>query len=125
MKDFFMKNNTKQKLDELGKMQGLKLQKNNKKMVCINEKGNFVPILSNYTSYFMHIIDHPLTINSEIHNGIIYIHDPIPEKNTEQKLILLYKENEQSKDFKRPIITLNPEQKIKDNKFNYNKFNVK
>ena len=43
----------------------------------------------------MKYINKPITINSEISNGIIYIHDPVVDNFKEQKLILLYKENEQ------------------------------
>lgn len=51
----------------------------------------------------------PVTITSKISNGIIYISNPFPEKDKEQKLILLYKESEENKYFKKAIITLEPQ----------------
>ena len=53
------------------------------------------------------------TINSEISNGIIYIYNSIPEKNKEQKLILLYTESSESEYLIKLKITLEPEIKIK------------
>ena len=115
VRDFFLKLNTKQKLYELGKMDSSKLKKlSGKKRLLLNEDSDFIPILSHHFAYFIHNIDGVIQINSEISNGIIYIYDPFPEKNKEQKLILLYKQNEKSKNFNKTIITVEPEIKIRD-----------
>ncbi len=115
VKELFIKNNTKKNLEELGNMDSSKIKKENKKGILeINEKSNFIPILLNNCTYFMKYINKPITINSEISNGIIYIHDPVVDNFKEQKLILLYKENEQSSDFQGQIITLEPNAKMKN-----------
>ena len=49
-------------------------------------------------------INYPIGINAEISNGIIYIHDLVPIKNNEQKLILFYKEKEEDKYLKKAVI---------------------
>ena len=84
---------------------------------CVVRKPNIVkipliPIISHKCAYFSRDIDKPITVNSEISNGIIYIHDLFPEKNKEQKLILLYKNSENDLEFTKPIITLEPNVKI-------------
>ena len=113
MRELFIKLNTKQKLDELGTMDCTNLQKTIGKNKFINEESNFLPVLAHQCAYFMKSINSPITINSEISNGIIYIQNPFPEKNKEQKLILLNK-NENSNDFIRHVITLEPNVKVKD-----------
>ena len=117
VRELFIKLNTKQKLEELGKMNCSKLKrkpitKKSDKPIYLDEKSNFIPILDDKCSYFISSIDGKITVKAEISNGIIYIQDPLPEKGVDKKLILLYKENEQSKEFLRPIITLNPKEKI-------------
>ena len=112
VRELFIKLNTKQNLDALGKMDGSKLKNKSSKLVKIDEKSNFIPILANYCSYFMMFIICPLTITSEISNGIIYIHDPYKNRNEEQKLILLYKENKDNKEFSKAVITLEPSKNI-------------
>ena len=117
VRELFIKLNTKQKLEELGKMKCSKLKrkpitKKSDKPMYLDEKSNFIPILDDKCSYFISSIDGKITVKAEISNGIIYIQDPLPEKGVDKKLILLYKENEQSKEFLRPIITLNPKEKI-------------
>ena len=117
VRELFIKLNTKQKLEELGKMNCSKLKrkpitKKSDKPMYLDEKSNFIPILDDKCSYFISSIDGKITVKAEISNGIIYIQDPLPEKGVDKKLILLYKENEQSKEFLRPIITLNPKEKI-------------
>jgi len=118
MRELFIKLNTKQKLDELGKMDCTNLQKiqkiKGKDHKFLKEDSNFLPILSSQCAYFMNSIISPITINSEMSNGIIYIHNLLQEQNKEQKLILLYKDKENSQDFIRPVITLEPNAKIKD-----------
>ena len=108
----FNKNNTKKKLAELGKMDSSNLKRKIGNKIFINEKSNFIPIISHKCAYFSRDIDKPITVNSEISNGIIYIHDLFPEKNKEQKLILLYKNSENDQEFTKPIITLEPNVKI-------------
>ena len=104
----FIENNTKKKLDDLGKMNGSKMQKKIDKKDLINEKSNFIPILSHQCVYFGKAIEKSITVKSEISNGVIYIHDLFPVKNKEQKLILLYKDPSNNQEFIKPIITLNP-----------------
>ena len=114
VRELFIKLNTKQNLDELGLMDSSNLQKMIGKNKFIKEDSNFYPILDLPCVYLMKSINGPITIKSEISKGIIYFQAPFPEKNKEQKLILLYKENENSIDFIRPVITLEPNVKIKD-----------
>ena len=110
----FKENNIKQKLDDLGEMDCSQMQKKIGNKVLINEKSNFVPILSSQCTYFVKSIKKQITINAQISNGVIYIHDLYPEKNKEQKLILFFKDPENDQEFKRPIITLDPKEKIKE-----------
>ena len=52
MRDLFFQLKTKQKLDELGKMDISKLKKISAKKSYINEERNFVPILSFNSMHF-------------------------------------------------------------------------
>ena len=114
VRNLFVEMNTKQKLDELGKMDSSKLKRISRKKSYINEESNFVPKIAFNSMYFAKSINSLITINSEISKGIIYIYEPFPEKDKDQKLILLYKGNEQSKDFKKSIITLSKDANIKN-----------
>ena len=114
VRNLFVQLNTKEKLDELGKMESSKLKKISSKKSYLNEESNFVPKLAFNSMFFTKSINGMITINSEISKGIIYIYEPFPEKNKEQKLILLYKGNEQNKDFKKSIITLPQDANIKN-----------
>ena len=114
VRNLFVQLNTKEKLDELGKMESSKLKKISSKKSYLNEESNFVPKLAFNSMFFTKSINGMITINSEISKGIIYIYEPFPEKNKEQKLILLYKGNEQNKDFKKSIITLPKDVNIKN-----------
>ena len=113
-RDLFIQLDTKQKLDELGKMDCSNLIIISGKKRLINFESNFIPILSSQCIYSLKLINKPFTINSEISNGIIFIHDQFPDKDKEQKLILLYKNNPQSNDFIRPVITLESKVNIKN-----------
>ena len=113
-RDLFIQLDTKQKLDELGQMDCSNMIKISGKKKLINYESNFIPILSNQCIYILKLINKPFTINSEISNGIIFIHDQFPDKDKEQKLILLYKNNPQSNDFIRPVITLESKVNIKN-----------
>ena len=114
VRNLFIQLNTKEKLDELGKMESSKLKKISSKKSYLNEESNFVPKLAFNSMFFTKSINGMITINSEISKGVIYIYEPFPEKNKEQKLILLYKGNEQNKDFKKSIITLPKDVNIKN-----------
>ena len=114
VRNLFIQLNTQQKLDELGKMESSKLKKISSKKSYLNEESNFVPKLAFNSMFFTKSINGMITINSEISKGIIYIYEPFPEKNKEQKLILLYKGNEQNKDFKKSIITLPKDANVKN-----------
>ena len=114
VRNLFVQLNTKEKLDKLGKMESSKLKKISSKKSYLNEESNFVPKLAFNSMFFTKSINGMITINSEISKGIIYIYEPFPEKNKEQKLILLYKGNEQNKDFKKSIITLPKDANIKN-----------
>ena len=114
VRNLFIQLNTKEKLDKLGKMESSKLKKISSKKSYLNEESNFVPKLAFNSMFFTKSINGMITINSEISKGIIYIYEPFPEKNKEQKLILLYKGNEQNKDFKKSIITLPQDANIKN-----------
>ena len=114
VRNLFIQLNTKEKLDELGKMESSKLKKISSKKSYLNEESNFVPKLAFNSMFFTKSINGMITINSEISTGIIYIYEPFPEKNKEQKLILLYKGNEQNKDFKKSIITLPKDANVKN-----------
>ena len=113
VRNIFIELDIPQKLKELGDMDTSKLIKDKKKST-INEESNFVPILSHKCAYFSNSIKGKFTINSEISKGVIFIHDLFPEKNKEQKLILLYKEAGKNQDFIRPVITLDPKAKIQN-----------
>ena len=113
MRELFIKLKTKEKLDELGMMDCTNLQKKIGNKKFLNEQSNFFPVLALQCTYFMKSIKSPITINSEISNGIIYIQNPFPEKDKEQKLILLNK-NANSDDFIRHAITFEPNVKVKD-----------
>ena len=76
----FKENNIKQKLDDLGEMDCSQIQKKIGNKVLINEKSDFVPILSHQSAYFAKSIKKQITINAQIANGVIYIHDLFPEK---------------------------------------------
>ena len=110
----FKENNTKEKLDDLGEMDCSQLQRKIGNKVLINEKSDFVPILSHQCAYFSKSIKKQITVNGQISNGVIYIHDLFPEKNKEQKLILFYKQPGNDQEFIKPIITLEPKVKIQD-----------
>ena len=114
VRNLFIQLNTKEKLDKLGKMESSKLKKISSKKSYLNEESNFVPKLAFNSMFFTKSINGMITINSEISKGIIYIYEPFPEKNKEQKLILLYKGNDQNKDFKKSIITLPKDANIKN-----------
>ena len=114
VRNLFIQLNTQQKLDELGKMESSKLKKISSKKSYLNEESNFVPKLAFNSMFFTKSINGMITINSEISKGVIYIYEPFPEKNKEQKLILLYKGNDQNKDFKKSIITLPKDVNIKN-----------
>ena len=114
VRNLFIQLNTKEKLDKLGKMESSKLKKISSKKSYLNEESNFVPKLAFNSMFFTKSINGMITINSEISKGIIYIYEPFPEKNKEQKLILLYKGNDQNKDFKKSIITLPQDTNIKN-----------
>ena len=113
VRNIFIELDIPQKLKELGDMDTSKLIKDKKKST-INEESNFVPILSHKCAYFSNSIKGKFTINSEISKGVIFIHDLFPDKNKEQKLILLYKEAGKNQDFIRPVITLDPKAKIQN-----------
>ena len=110
----FKENNTKEKLDELGEMDCSHLQKKIGSIIYINEKSDFVPVLSHQVVYFSNLIKRQINIKAQISNGVIYIHNVFPEKNKEQKLILFYKESGNNQEFIKPIITLKPNVKIQE-----------
>ena len=95
-------------------MDSSKLKRISDKKQLINEESDFIPILASHSAYFSNAINGQITINSEISKGIIYISEQFPEKDKEQKLILLYKENEQSKDLSKAIITFQGKDNIKN-----------
>ena len=114
VRSLFIKNNTNEKLDDLGEMDCSILQKKIGNKVLINEDSNFIPIVSHQCTYFIKCIKKCITINAQISNGVIYIHNLFPPKNKEQKLILLYKDLEDNQEFKKFIITLEPNVKIQE-----------
>ena len=104
IKDLFIKQNTKQKIDELGNMDCSKLKKANiKNKIYLNELSHFIPILDYQITSFSKYIQGRLTIRGEILNGKIYINDYIYGKDKEKRILLLSKENEE---YKKYIITL-------------------
>ena len=116
--ELFIKLNTKQRLNELGKMDCTELLRRNKykksSVEHLNEKSDFIPIIDIHCTYFLSYIKNKFTVRGEISNGVIYIYDTFPEKNINEKLTLLYKEeNNNNNEFKRAIITL--EKNIKKN----------
>ena len=91
-KNIFLKLNTNQKLKELGKMDCTYIMKYSKHKLIINEKSNFIMILSNFCTYFIPAINNIFTVTGGISNGIIYIHELFREIGKEKiKIILLFK----------------------------------
>ena len=91
-KNIFLKLNTNQKLKELGKMDCTYVMKYSKHKLIINEKSNFIMILSNFCTYFIPAINNIFTVTGGISNGIIYIHELFREIGKEKiKIILLFK----------------------------------
>ena len=116
IREFYKKENVKQKLNELGKMKTdnlINISKKSKNIKFLNEKSNFIPILSHQSTYFNHLIDKVFSLNSEIENGIIFFYNTIPEKDKEQKIILLFKGEGENTNYIRPVITLKPKEDIK------------
>ena len=110
--------NTKQKLEELGEMDTTKLMKYSICNKLINEKSDFIPILSNYSVYFSRIIKNSLTISGQISNKKIFIDNIyinkklLNLKNIERKLIILYKEYGK-KEYNRILINIELKENIK------------
>ena len=116
IREFYKKENVKQKLNELGKMKTdnlINISKKSKNIKFLNEKSNFIPILSHQSTYFNHLIDKVFSLNSEIENGIIFFYNTILEKDKEQKIILLFKGEGENTNYIRPVITLKPKEDIK------------
>ena len=115
---FFLKLNTKQKLEELGEMDTTKLMKYSICNKLINEKSDFIPILSNYSIYFSRIIKNSLTISGQISNKKIFIDNIyinkklLNLKKIERKLIILYKEYGK-KEYNRIVIRIELKENIK------------
>ena len=115
VRSLIIENNIKEKLEKLGKMDLSSFQRKiGKNKILINEKSNFIPILSIHSAYFTNSMISQITINSEISNGIIYIYDQFPEKDKERKLILLYRNPENEQEFIKPVITLEPKANIQN-----------
>ena len=118
VRNIFLKLNTKQKLEELGEMDTTKLMKYSICNKLINEKSDFIPILSNYSVYFSRIIKNSLTISGQISNKKIFIDNIyinkklLNLKNIERKLIILYKEYGK-KEYNRIIINIEIKENIK------------
>ena len=118
VRNIFLKLNTKQKLEELGEMDTTKLMKYSICNKLINEKSDFIPILSNYSVYFSRIIKNSLTISGQISNKKIFIDNIyinkklLNLKNIERKLIILYKEYGK-KEYNRILINIELKENIK------------
>lgn len=107
--ELFIQLNTKKRLEELGPMSSIKLIKKKSNIfdkTHLNEIGNFIPIINTVDLYFTNYIKEKIGVNGVIFNGRMYIYDPIPEKSKEKKIIILFKENEENKEFKKYIIYL-------------------
>ena len=90
--NIFLKLNTKQKLEDLGKMDPSKLIINySDKIIFINEKSDFIPILKSQSINFRQIMKICVTFSSLISFGKIIIDNQFSIKNKESKIIILYK----------------------------------
>ena len=112
----FIKLKTEQRLEELGKMDCSKFQRNNyyanSRHNHLDKLGNYLPVLDSQCNYFSYYIQWRITVQADILEGKIYIHDySISKKDKEKKLILLYQANN---DFKRGAIILENNAKIKN-----------
>ena len=104
--ELFIQLNTKKRLEELGPMSSIKLIKKKSNIfdkTHLNEFGRFIPIINTVDLYFTNYIKDKIAVNGVIFNGRMYIYDPTPEKSKEKKLIILFKENEENKEFKKYI----------------------
>ena len=96
----FTKFNTKQRLEELGKMDCSKFKRNElfdiSNLSQLNELFNFEPILDTLSFYFINHIKEKIKFSADISYGKIYIQEPFPEKdkNKDKKILVLFKENE-------------------------------
>ena len=108
--DLFIKQNTKQKFEELGNMDCSVLKKRNiTNRFYINESSNFIPIIDYQITSFSKYIQGIITIRGEVLSGKIYINNFIYGKDQEKRILVLYRENEQ---FKKYIITLEQQAKV-------------
>ena len=87
----FTKLNTKQRLEELGKMDCSKFKRNNlfdiSNLSQLNELFNFEPILDTLSFYFINHIKEKIKFSADISYGKIYFQDPFPakDKNKDKK----------------------------------------
>jgi len=96
---FFLKINTKQKLEVLGNMDVSKLLINySEKIKFINEKSDFIPILEGQSSNFLQIMKIRVKFSSLISFGKIFIENGFSIKNKGKKILILYK-NASIKDY--------------------------
>ena len=106
---------TKQRLEELGKMDCSKFKKidnfENSSNFHLDELGNYAPVLDFQCNYFSSYIQGRMTVKADILDGKIYIHDSISKKDKEKKLILLCHEDYY---FKRYAIILEKNTKIQN-----------
>ena len=115
----FTKLKTKQRLEELGKMDCSKYKRNNlfdiSNLSQLNDLYNFVPIINNLSFFFINYIKEEITASADISYGKIYIQEPFPEKdkNKDKKILVLFKEDEKDNEYKRYIITLERDANIK------------
>ena len=116
----FKKLNTKQRLEELSKMDCSKFKRNElfdiSNLSQLNELFNFEPILDTLSFYFINHIKEKIKFSADISYGKIYIQDPFPakDKNKDKKILVLFKENEKDNEYKRYIITLEQDANIKN-----------
>ena len=105
----FIRLKTKQRLEELGKIDCSKFKRNNNsensRQIHLDELGNYMLILDFGCIYFSSYIQGRITVRADILDGRIYIYDFISKKDKYKKLILLYNYNENN-DFKKYAIIL-------------------
>ena len=123
--DFFIKNNTKKKLEELGKMdfQNFKNDANveNGNNILFNETVNFIPIPSYHCAYLKKYIEDIKVSGTFIKGKCFLYNDEINDKNKIKKekikdkkvLILEKKEGNNKNEFNAVMITLDEKEDIK------------
>jgi len=123
--EFFIKNDTKKKLEELGKMSFPNIKTNsnieNANNILFNEAVNFIPMLSYHCSYLPKYIEDIILVAGTFVKGKCFLYNEIKNKNKikedkikEKKVLILEKKAGNNNDeFNVIMITLDEKEDIK------------